>query len=500
MDEFKKDEILEEEEVAAEEATVTEATEPAEDVEETIEEAAEEMAEDTAEEIAEEKNELETELEEIRDMFQKELDAAREGNGTEMLIQELDEEAAPEEEEALPKCECCGENPCSQDFGDGYPYCDSCRETMKRYPLRFSGVLAIIVGIALTILTGYLSMSALDSSIAAADVIMSFESGKLMTALQSGYSYLSSSDPEVISDKVVDKMIEAYVKNGYTSDAVSLIETMYSESALKLPWNKKYQKIIDEATGLEETYFAVSAIIEPVANGTEYDYDELMAALEALKTADPKENNADATIDEYNKVFIDYYRYVLMNVNKKSLEEQLEVLKEIDKNGEGYEWVYLATLANIAARLGDEEAVNDAFERLTEINSEDSGAYIAKATYYRYLETPDADKILEICEEAAAHAYSGDLSYKQCEAIAYLLKGEAELALSAVEEVTSSGYTVQLCNLYALCGLYAGEEGIYDEMKSLLEGSGYEISDLVTQYKNGKITIEEIIADDGGDI
>ena len=318
MDEFKKDEILEEEEVAAEEATVTEATEPTEDVEETIEEAAEEMAEDTAEEIAEEKNELETELEEIRDMFQKELDAAREGNGTEMLIQELDEESTPEEE-TLPKCECCGENPCSQDFGEGYPYCDSCRETMKRYPLRFSGVLAIIVGIALTILTGYLSMSALDSSIAAADVIMSFESGKLMTALQSGYSYLSSSDPEVISDKVVDKMIEAYVKNGYTSDAVSLIETMYSESSLKLPWNKKYQKIIDEATGLEETYFAVSAIIEPVANGTEYDYDELMAALEALKTADPKENNADATIDEYNKVFIDYYRYVLMNVNKKSL-------------------------------------------------------------------------------------------------------------------------------------------------------------------------------------
>ena len=500
MDEFKKDEILEEEEVAAEEATVAEATEPAEDVEETIEEAAEEMAEDTAEEIAEEKNELEAELEEIRDMFQKELDAARDGNSTEMLIQELDDEAAAEEEENLPKCECCGENPCSQDYGEGYPFCDSCRETMKRYPLRFSGVLALIVGIALVILTGYFAMPALDSSIAAADVVMNFESGKLMSALQSGYSYISSNDPSIVSKKVVNKMIDGFLKAGYNSDAVNLIDTFYTEDALKLPWNKKYKKIIDDTTAFQETYFKISEIIEPVAQGDKYDYDEIMAKLDALKTADPKADNPEATIEKYHDVFIYFYEYVVMSINEKSYDEQLAQLKKLDEIGEGYEWVYLGNLCSLAARASDEELMNDAFERLIAINSEDTSAYIAKASYYRVLDTPDPDKILEICKEAEAHAAEGDLSYKQYEAIAYLLKGEAKLAFEAMEEVISTSYTVQTCNLYALCGLYAGEDSAYNDMKSVLEGSGYEISDLVTQYKKGKLTIEEILADDGGDI
>ena len=183
-----------------------------------------------------------------------------------------------------------------------------------------------------------------------------------------------------------------------------------------------------------------------------------------------------------------------------SIEKQFEQLKKIDEIGEGYEWVYLANLCGMAARIGDEETVNKTFERLIEINREDTSAYVAKASYYRFLETPDPDKILEICEEAAAHAMSGDVTHKQYEAIAYLIKGEGDLAFAAIEEAISSVYTVQSCNLYALCGLYVGEDSAYDEMKSILNNSGYEISDLVTQYKNGKITIEEIIADDGGDI
>ena len=37
-------------------------------------------------------------------------------------------------------------------------------------------------------------------------------------------------------------------------------------------------------------------------------------------------------------------------------------------------------------------------------------------------------------------------------------------------------------------------------MKTLLENNGYEISDLVEQYKAKKITIEEVLSDKGGDI
>ena len=491
MDEFKKDEILEGEDVVAE-AEVTASEEPEENVEEAVEE------------IAEEKSELDAELEELRDMFQRELDAAKENSNVEMLIQELDEigrELIQEEaENDLPACECCGENPCSPLYGEGYPYCDSCREAMKRYPLRFSGILALLVSITLFAVTVYLSStSALDSSISAADCIVQFESGNLYSALQSSYSYLSSADESSVSMKIVKKTIDAYVNTGYYSDAASLIETYFSETALKMPWNKKYQNIIHESTVLEETYYAVSDVIDPVAKGEKYDYNEIMAALDELKTINPTETGASKTVTKYNDIFIEYYKYVVMSVNKQSLNDQLAQLKKIDEIGEGFEWVYLSNLCGIAARAGDLATVEAAFEKAISLNKEDMNAYVAKASYYRFCETPDPDKILEICAEAAVNA-NGDTSYKQYEAIAYLMKGEGTLALEAISEAITSGYTVQSCNLYALCGLYTGDESIYNQMKELLSSSGYEISELVTMYKDKKISLDKILADNGGDI
>ena len=132
---------------------------------------------------------------------------------------------------------------------------------------------------------------------------------------------------------------------------------------------------------------------------------------------------------------------------------------------------------------------------------EDFAAYLALASYYRYAETPDADKILEICKEAKANAYQGDYTYMPYMAIAYLFKGEGAVALETMEEyMTMSGYTVQTCNLFALCAAYNGNDEIYNEMKTVLETSGYELSVLVEKYKNDKITIEEALTDMGGDI
>ena len=75
------------------------------------------------------------------------------------------------------------------------------------------------------------------------------------------------------------------------------------------------------------------------------------------------------------------------------------------------------------------------------------------------------------------------------------------MALETMDEYMSmSGYTVQTCNLYALCAAFNGNDEIYSEMKTVLETSGYEISAVVEKYKNGKISIEEALTDKGGDI
>lgn len=475
MNEFEKDEILEEEE------DVFPETEDYED--------------------DEEENSLEKELEEIRDMMQQELDKAYASSDDEIVIQELEDiqyEDGDEEEINVPLCECCEEKP----RGENSPFCDECLNLMKKYPLRKSGVFMTLLMIVFFGVSLYLSYPYMTDSLTVADASANFNSGYTMSALQSYYTYFNGGKTgEAISKKAFNEILEGYTKTGYHNDAATLIRTYYDEDDLSKPWNKKYAQIVDAATVLTETYQAVSQVTTAVLSGDDFDYEKVMADLEALKEVNPTEEGTSQTTTKYNEVFIEYYKYIVMSVSEKPLEQQLEQLKKIDAIGEGQEWVYLSNYCAVAAKLSDEEAVNYSYNRLLELNRQDMNAYIAKANYYRFLDKPDADKMIEVCNAAAEVAYTTDTAYKHSLAIAYLLKGEGALALEEIKSLFDAGtYTVQNCNLYAICGIYTGDKDIYKEMKSLLASYGYEISDLATEYKNGKITLEEALKDEGGEI
>lgn len=457
---------------------------------------------------AEEKSELDTELEQIRDMFQQELDNASSDSCGDVLIQQLDDIADADDSDSSDEdednaevklCECCGVNPCSKEHGEDYPYCDECRDIMKKYPMRASGIIMTIVMIAMFILTAVASASYAEDFLTVADASLNYDSGKIMTAMTSYYTYVESAADSSISMKAVRDLLDGYSKTGYITDASELIERIYGETALKMPWNKKYSKLLSDADSLTVTYQKVAEIITPVMSGDDYDYDEIIAELDALYETQPTEAEG---IEEYESVFIEYYKYVVMSISKKGLDEQLAQLKKVDEaNDKGLEWAYLSNYCAIAAKSGDEELTNKLFDRLIDINEEDTNAYVALASYYRYLDTPDPDKMLEICNKAKESVPSGDVSYMPTMAIAYLLKGEGSVALETMTDYMSqSSYTVQTCNLYALCAAYNGDDDTYNQMKTLLENSGYELSSLVAKYKKDKLTIEQVLTDKEGDI
>ena len=484
MDENKKDNIQPEDGIA----------------EAPVEETAEAVAEETVSEEAD-TNELHKELEELRDMFQQELDKAAEeaDEPADELTPDLEEPTAEEETEPARLCECCGENPCTDEFGENYPYCEECRNAMKKYPLRWSGVLAAILMVVVFVATAYVGTGYANDFMSVSEYATQYDSGKIMTALNGYYSYLYSANTEKISMKAVKDAIEGFVKTGYISDAVDLINRVYSEDQLKLPWNKKYAKITELSDALTESYYTITDIITPVLNSDDYDYDKVMSDLDALYEKTDEEGN----VVNVNPVFIEYYRFVVMSVAEKSSEDllaQLEKTAEKDADG-SLQWIYLSNYCGLAARAGNLELTEKLYKQMLEINKEDANAYTALATYYRYIDTPDPDKMLEICEEAKQNVASGDVSYLPVAAIAYMLKGEGAVALEKMTEYMSmGGYTVQTCNLYALCALYNGDEEIYNDMKEVLESSGYEISDTVKQYKKGKLELKDILTDKEGDI
>ena len=212
MDENRKDELeAQEESVKAEEQAAD-----LPEVQETQEAPA----------AQEQTSELEKELEDIRDMFQQELDNAT--NETPLIqeledISEADGEADAEEETEPRLCECCGENECSDKYGEDYPYCDDCRELMKKYPMRWSGILMTIVMIAVFIASAFASVSYAEDFVTVADAALNYGSGKVMTGMTAYHSYISSASDDKISMKAVKDILEGFGKTGYITDAASLI-------------------------------------------------------------------------------------------------------------------------------------------------------------------------------------------------------------------------------------------------------------------------------------
>ena len=179
-------------------------------------------AEEAAE--AQTQQELYEELEELKDMFQKELDEATVKAEQGELSQELsDIEEYSDEEEKPEMCECCGENPKATEYGEDYAYCESCRSFMKRYPIRKSGIFMLILMIAVFIATAFASITAVDSNMYLLEGYASHSEGKRMSAIQNYYYYLSSIEGDNVSMKAVRNLIDDYTATGYMYHAVKLI-------------------------------------------------------------------------------------------------------------------------------------------------------------------------------------------------------------------------------------------------------------------------------------
>lgn len=467
----------------------------------TIDSGADEPA-DNGKEQEQSAQQLAQELEEIREMFQEAIDNADAQQESGEIIQELEDvedEAQDEEVDSVkrPVCDCCGERPASDAYGEDYLYCDECRELMKRYPFRIGGIVAIVAMVAVFVLSVYFGGDNFEKSISILEAQELYGQSKMISTLNSLYSYISAEDQD--SAKISKLIIDSFCRAGYINDAKEYIEQLYSTQELEKLSNKKYKEIVDKTEIFIATQQATEEIVYSAFRGSEFDYDELAASLDEIK---------ESYIDEekqikYESALTDYYKAELMELSGKSYEQQLEVLKGIEANDKDgfYEWMYLASLCRVASRMGDKELAEGYFERMVELNSEDMNAYKVYATYFRFLETPDASGMMQIAQQAADNAQSNDLSYYPITVVAYLLKGEGALAFDTMKEyMAASRYTVSDCNLYALCAAYCGDTETYETMKSTLEGAGYELSPLVEKYKNKEMTLAQVLADKGGNL
>ena len=457
------------------------------------------------------------ELEGIRDLLQQELDNA----GNEPLIQELDEvvqeQAEPEEIPEAERCVCCGERRRDVSRGEDYPYCEDCRAVMKAAPLRLPALLVALLTFVLAGASLYFCALSIGDYSSLLEAETHYEADELSDAAALFSTYMSQKQgaelagptdfQDAYSITAVKHLADTFTRMGYLGDANELLTTYLGEAALARPWNKKYLAMTEEYAALSETSKAINEIMQDVLyyGETDIDYQDRDNQLQALLT----EKNDDGT-PKYNAAFVEFYRYVLLDLQKKEPQvmlEQLQTVQKLDENR--HPWMYLSTMADLASKTGDEALTKEYVDACLAINKQEAAAYQALANVYRFQKEPDADRILAIAEEEQAHLSSTGRAvptYQELFAIGYLLKEDYEKAMQAMEAymgfTTSAGtpgYSITSCNLYALCSILSGNQEGYDEMAQVFATAGMEPSKLIKQYQQGKITLLELLQDNGGE-
>ncbi|MGN1418118.1 MAG: tetratricopeptide repeat protein [Acutalibacteraceae bacterium] len=510
MDELKKGDLTPEESAGETDNEKLSFADTPEDSEQTQTQPESEAASAPEEQTSEE-DALNTELEQIRDMFQKELDNAKNSDNSDMLIQELDEieEEAdePEQKQPDPKdlCQCCGEKIRDTSFGDDYPYCSDCRELMKANPINSLGIIALIVMIFIAGFSLSRAVVNVSSWNDLLDANISYTEGKYVDAASQYQAYLQSADTsDGISVNAVKNLSRIYASLSYYSYAQQTVDSYFPASRLKLPWNKEFSSYNDLYEQMQAAQTIVTDNFEDVLSGVDFDYEESLEKADKLI----EENKKDENCGKFTLAYLEYAKYIIMSSNGDSYEKQLEQLKKVEETDAGQlPLLYYTDILSVYSNMGDTENAKVYFDKLMEINKQDTYTYTYYANAFRFCDKPDADKMLEIAQEAAKNSSANTFPYYyKTYTVAYLLQEKYDEAYTNFElylqNLQSYGGSAGVAdyNLYALCALAAGEEDTYNQIKTMFEDNGMEISSLIQKYEKGKLTMTEVLTDKGGEI
>lgn len=481
-----------------------------------------------AEENSSEGQALHDELEDLAKVFQEELDRAKAEarevaehgvEEPEILIQgleDLSEHPADREsvtEEAVPDeelCECCGERRRGTLNNPHSAYCEECDAGLRHYPFDWLNVLIALAAICLVFVGGYVFATHTEGFTAVCKAEALRRENKMYSALDAYADALSVLESNKINAENV------YKREILTASSLGIIAGIEEPAQhiqgweMALPHFYKVKRALQNGAEFSATVTAAEEILSPYKTMApeKIPYDEALAQLEALKTAEVPADSANtksaskkgyqAKAEKYSLPGVLFYQYYLALLSNRDLETQLGFIEEIRKTAPEELWLYGQFLGDLYAKTGRD--VSSVCEQLEKANAEDGAPTLIRATALRVQK--DYDGAVALCEEKIAEGsdVAGDL-YRQI-GICYLLKGDYDAAYTAVNDgfQNSDSPSVQLCNTLALTALAAGRLDAYSEIKSLLENSGFTLAGEVTQYQNGSLTLEQILTEGDFDV
>lgn len=471
------------------------------------------------------------ELEELAALFQKELDKAKEQAEKSGSISDWDNLAtvgaavegveAPErsdkaeqESDAADKepesngeaeeideslCIRCGKNERRTDENGEYvsDYCEECEKARLKTHVRWLGTLLFVIAVAVMIFAGRDFAKSADSFKAVLEADALRMDRKYTSAMDAYYLAISTGNDR---GYVVKNMLKCYEKGEMIVYASQVLTQLgYDEEALSKPVNSYLEKLYEKSEKLNLTStYAAQAVDDATDDDGNVDYDAAVAALDEL-----------AESEDYDPAIIQYYRYYAAALASKSNDELIAVISENEDYIDEYPWLFLPKLATLKVGAGDSEGALELCDRMLTLDKESADAYIIRI--YNARMNKDYEKAIEEAEAAAkifngseggdgvTNTYALGEIYRQY-SVACLLAGKTDEGIEYAEKSQNTYQSVDSTNLLGICYIINGDDEKYEETLEFLENYGYTYLTDVTNFKEGKTTLEQIFLEDGGEL
>ncbi|HAQ64144.1 MAG TPA: hypothetical protein DCR23_06755 [Ruminococcaceae bacterium] len=475
--------------------------------------------------LSEEELRLKQEMEALARTFQEELDKAKAEEAqlalekqeaeeeAEILIQELEPETDGENIDDIPEeelCECCGEKRRGTKSNPDSPYCPSCEKALRRYPFDLLSVLLVLIVVGFSF---YTCICFADRTELYANSLQAkrYESNaKPASAYTSNAKAIEIMEKNKINGELVYKRaVETMFKLGSTEE-ISNYEDRFKTWEIKLPHLRKAYDVFktnEEMTATQDKIYSLVAEIagNEITNPADLPYDEVMAKLDELENAqivrEPVEVDTENgeefvtsayrnSAQTYNTSMINFFRFYFSAVCEKDYETQIKYLEKIKEDTPEYTWLYDSMLGDLYNKTGKD--VTEYCDFLLKYNSENPVVYVIKTTSLRI--QGKYDEAIELAQKYIDRNDTYAYEFLRQQALCYLMKGEYKNAYDAANSSYGLyGNTLQSVDTLALCSIASNNMSTYDELAKLLEENEVQFSDEVTAYKNGTLTLEDIL-------
>lgn len=476
------------------------------------------------------------EMEELARVFKEELDKAIKDAEEANLMNDIenievegydpkalsrDSKNTAEKEEL---CECCGERPRGTEKNPNSPFCSECEELLEKYPYDYKGIigLMITVGVALCAIVLFAINLPVFANMKQGDKALA--DGRLYTALAKYGTAISA------ADGMDTDMYNLYAKLAVTEyklldmgSALVDIDEYIPEGVRKLPTFRGVRAMFEDTTAMQVSATAIQNHLSAIPTISNENYDEVIALLDSLSGKKIYEKDGavydetdedytpDGTENEYiyDEGWLNIYKYSAAQYCEKDDETVISYLEKAAENSEYLDRLVSPLLAATYVGTGNYEKGAELAEKIRKHNAEGTDYYLITSMLYRYRDK-DFQKAVEICEDGlnmVKGLASGDELVVQIgyylsmqKALNYIMLGDLENAYEAATECfdyQTSAYnlTIQVRDMYAMLALANGDNDTFNGLREEIAEYGDEaiaFSSDVTDYKDGKITLQEL--------